>query len=126
MVAQHRSMRFAAILLIAGVTLAVMAALSQTLLGIVAALLTTGVLLTLSHMFDSRPVVVVKAEPRVATTFARQRQPIRVRSIVLPDQTTRTAQVIPVEQADDLQFVLTVDGYMVVDGAGRAVYRLQS
>jgi hypothetical protein len=124
MVAQSRSVRFAAILLIAGVTLAVMVALSQPLLGIVAALLTTGLLLTLSYALESRPVVVLAPEPRIAATFARQKQPITVREIILPDQTTRNAQVIPVDQADDLQFVLTVDGYMVVDSAGRAMYRL--
>jgi hypothetical protein len=59
----------------------------------------------------------------LAARPARLPGPVAQRSVQLAGGLTRQAQVVT--QTDGFQFVLTVDGYMLVDDRGQVVYKLK-
>ena len=66
------------------------------------------------------PVTPRRAPARLAWA------PVPQRSISTADGAVRPALVIPLDQADGFQMVLTGDGYALVDDAGQVVYTLRS
>ncbi len=65
-----------------------------------------------------------RGRQRPAVRPARLPGPVAQRSVQIADGVTRQALVVPQTQTDDLQLVLTVDGYMLVNERGEVVYKL--
>jgi hypothetical protein len=53
------------------------------------------------------------------------RLPMQQQTIMTNDGYTSKAWVVPVEQTEGYRFVLTADGYRVVDSTGQVVYTLR-
>lgn len=64
-------------------------------------------------------------QPRPTARFAAF-APAAQRSVTMQDGTARSARVVPLAQEADLQLVLTVRGYALVDQEGRVVHSLKA
>jgi hypothetical protein len=98
-------------------------ALSAT--GLIALLLAAGFILALPY---AASYVLGLGRKQVAarrTPFSFGNEPASQMSIITPEGTTRVAKLVPVEQTENYHFVLTRDGYMLVNEQGRAVHTLR-
>jgi hypothetical protein len=96
---------------------------------LVALHLYAGVLLALSAALVATYIAALQPSmPRAARPRAAPRpawQPAAQRTIVTADGAEQSALVAPVAGESDLTMVLTVEGYKLVDEAGRVVYALK-
>ena len=108
------------------VLLAVLAGTTALLLAIYALAGLQAVLLAALAVPATLAVLAARPQRRRA---APEVYPARAqRTVELEDGSLRQAIIVPVEQAggqaDGRQMVLTAEGYMIVDAAGRVIYKL--
>jgi predicted membrane metal-binding protein len=118
-----RSQAWAALYLVAAIVIVTAVALSAT--GLIALLLAVGFILALPYVAG---YVLGLGRKQVATRrapFAFSNEPASQISIITAEGATRAAKLVPVEQTENYRFVLTRDGYMLVNEQGRAIHTLR-
>jgi hypothetical protein len=115
-----RSQVWAALYLVAAVIIVTAVALSAT--GLIALLLAVGFILALPSMVGYALSLGRKQVAARRVPFSFSDEPASQISIITAEGATRTAKLVPVDQTDNYRFVLTRDGYMLVNEQGRAIH----
>jgi hypothetical protein len=104
---------------VCGLLVAVLNIYAGALLIVLPTLMIAGFALPNGRTVQPAPAVARSAPARIVWA------PMAQRSISTADGAERQALVVPSQQADGYQMVLTTDGYALVDDQGQVVYTLK-
>jgi hypothetical protein len=98
-----------------------------TLINISAGLLLIAFCTVLALVYIARPRLLISRAPAAAQRRPAHIawQPMAQRTIVTADGAEQSALVAPIGESDGYEMVLTIDGYKLVDQAGRVMYTLK-
>lgn len=110
--------------LFAIITVGTLIMLNQLLIGLLVMLLSVLALTTLYHQSISTTSTVASTAAQSGAWQYDPQEPVLLTSIISADGETHTARVVPLEQREGHQLLLTIDGYLVIDSSGQVIYKL--
>ena len=110
--------------LFAIITVGTLIVLNQLLIGLLVMLLSALALTTLYRQSISTASTVASTAAQSGAWQYDPQEPVLLTSIISADGETHTARVVPLEQREGHQLLLTIDGYLVIDSSGRVIHKL--
>ncbi len=120
----HRQAWIALLSLFTIITISLLIVSNQSLIGLLVVLLSILALTTLYRQSISSTSTGTGAAVQSGVWQYNPQEPVLLTSVVTVDGETHTARVVPLEQREGHQLLLTIDGYLVIDRSGRVIHKL--